>query len=147
MTTFFEHQRASYKRNYLRNLIALASSDGHLDEKEKALIHKIGLKRGLKMWQIEELLHDSSTYEVFLPESLPNRMNLLYDIMQIIYADGEVSEEEMRFTENILHAFGLPVVLVSHLLELFRSDVPSQEEWLTFVEQSKEMMLVQHVSS
>ena len=56
MTTFFEHQRSSYKKGYMRNLISLASTDGTLDEIERDLIHKIGKTKGLKDWQINDLL-------------------------------------------------------------------------------------------
>jgi len=45
MTSFFEHQRSSFKRNYLRNLIVLASADGSLEVEEKELITRIGLRR------------------------------------------------------------------------------------------------------
>lgn len=135
MTTFFEHQRSSYKRNYLRNLIALASSDGFLDDEEKTLIVKIGLKRGLKEWQINELIEETDTLrDVFLPESMNNRMNMLYDLMQIIYADNEVSQREMDFMTGIIQAFQLPAQVVDHLIQLFGHGTPSHEEWKEFIE-------------
>src|SRR5688572_11951671 len=134
MTTFFEHQRTSYKRNYLRNLINLASADGFLDEEEKQLIIKIGLKRGLKEWQINELIEETDTLrEVFLPESMSNRMNMLYDLMQIIYADNEVTQREIDFMTSITQSFQLPGEMVDHLIRLFEHGTPSPEEWKEFV--------------
>ena len=135
MTTFFEHQRSSYKRNYLRNLISLASSDNQLDDEEKSLLVKIGLKRGLKEWQINELIEDSDNakFEVFLPESISNRMNMLYDLMQIIYADGKVSEREVDFMVSIVKAFQLQPEVVDHLMNLFEQGTPLPEEWDDFI--------------
>lgn len=134
MTTFFEHQRTSYKKGYLKNLILLASMDGALEEEEKALISKIGLKRGLKEWQINDLLSDSQPSEVFLPESMANRMNLLFDFMQVIYADGEVSEKEIEFLKTIIETFKLHPQMMDKLLRLFPNQMPTADEWKNFLE-------------
>jgi uncharacterized tellurite resistance protein B-like protein len=133
MTSFFEHQRTSYKRSYLRNLIALASSDGRLGPEERDMIFRIGLKRGLKPWQIEAMLDDPATHEVFLPESVGNRMNMLYDLMQIIYADNNVDENELEFLANIVGAFHLHTDVTIQLTGLFQQGTPTAEEWEAFV--------------
>lgn len=134
MTTFFEHQRTSFKRNYLRTLITLATSDGSLDEEERLLIQKIGRKRGLKEWQIAALLEDTTPAETFLPESLNNRMELLYDLMQIIYADTQVTVAEIEFITGLVDAFRLRPEIVGQLVELFKNGVPSPSEWREFAE-------------
>jgi uncharacterized tellurite resistance protein B-like protein len=134
MTSFFEHQRTSYKRNYIRNLIVLASSDGNLDTDERSLIIKIGKKRGLKTWQVEELLNDKNDQQVFLPESLHNRMNMLFDLMQVIHADNKVTEKEIQFMISLVEAFRLKPDIVVQLMLLFESNTPSADEWLTFTD-------------
>ena len=134
MTSFFEHQRTSYKRNYLRNLIALASLDGQLGPEEREMILGIGLKRGLKSWQIETLFNDPAAHEVFLPESVSNRMNMLYDLMQIIYADNDVDVKELEFLANIVEAFHLHTDVTVQLTMLFEKGTPTTDEWREFVE-------------
>jgi uncharacterized tellurite resistance protein B-like protein len=134
MTSFFEHQRTSFKRNYIRNLIALASSDGNLDPEERNLIQTIGQRRGLKEWQIAELLADETKHEFFIPDTVGNRMNLLYDVMQIVYADGKVTRNEITFVSNILNALMLEPEIVQDLLNLFESHTPSTTDWNDFIE-------------
>jgi len=134
MTSFFEHQRTSYKRNYLRNLITLASSDGQLGAEEREMIFGIGVKRGLKHWQVEALLDDPTAHEVFLPETLSNRMNMLYDLMQIIYADNKVDVKELEFLAYIVDAFQLHSDVTAQLITLFEKGTPTAEEWREFVE-------------
>lgn len=135
MTTFFEHQRSTFKKSYMRNLISLASADGKLDDSEALLIMNIGRARGLKEWQVDELLkEDFSHYQLFLPDSIPNRMNLLYDFMQIIYADGLVSSHEVSFIRNTLEQFSLRTEIADHLVDLFQYGKPSQQEWNEFVD-------------
>lgn len=135
MTPFFEHQRTSYKRNYLKNLIKLASTDGLLDTEERTLIAQIGLKRGLKECQINELLESNSTeFEVFIPESVNNRMNMLYDLMQIIYADNNLTDQELDYMKSIVADFRLQPEIVKELIRLFSNQTPSMDEWRNFVE-------------
>jgi uncharacterized membrane protein YebE (DUF533 family) len=132
MTTFFEHQRTSFKRNYMRTLITLATLDGTLDEMETALIQKIGLKRGLKEWQIQQLLQETTPATTFMPESLNNRMEMLYDLMQIIYADNQINTAEIEFMTSLIEAFKLPADIIGQLTELFRNGVPAATEWREF---------------
>lgn len=140
MTTFFEHQKSSFKKSYLRNLISMATSDGLLDNDEKILVYKIGKARGLKEWQINELLEENySQHEIFIPESLANRMNLLYDIMQMIYADGTVTNGEIEFIHGIVVRFNLRVEIVHHLIDLFQYGTPSTKDWNEFVEYINEV--------
>ena len=134
MTSFFEHQKYSFKKNYLRNLIQLASVDGHLDEMEISVLYAIGRQRKLKDWQIEELLQDRSTFEVFIPESFLNRMNLLFDLMRLLYADGVVDEQEVAYIKNILSLFNLSANVTTELLILFKDGVPSPGVWREFTE-------------
>ncbi len=135
MTSFFEHQRSSFKRNYLRNLIVLASADGSLEAEEKALITRIGLRRGLKAWQIEELLQDTTKHDLFLPESVANRMNMLFDLMELVYANRQVNENEIIYIKGILVAFQLPLTVMDDLTKLFENGTPTSIQWRDFVDE------------
>jgi uncharacterized membrane protein YebE (DUF533 family) len=134
MTSFFEHQKLSFRKNYLRNLIQLASADGRLDESEIKVLYEIGKQRNLKDWQIDELLKDLTAVEIFIPESFLNKMNLLFDLMRLIYADGIVDENEIAYIRRILSAFNLSHNVIAELVEIFAKGTPSIEEWRDFTE-------------
>jgi uncharacterized tellurite resistance protein B-like protein len=134
MTSFFEHQKLSFRKNYLRNLIQLASADGHLDDTEKQVLYEIGAQKKLKGWQIDELLSDKTQFEVFIPESSLNRINLLFDLMRLIYADGVVEEQEIAYIKHILSAFNLSPNVIAELLIMFKDGTPTAEVWKDFTE-------------
>ena len=136
MTSFFEHQKSSFKRNYLKNLIALASADGSLGEDEKSLITRIGLRRGLKLWQIEELFFNFADQKTFLPESVANRMNMLYDLMELVYVDRQANENELNYIKNLLDVFQMNPEVMDELTSLFRNGPPSRIDWMDFVDQT-----------
>lgn len=134
MTSFFEHQKSSFKRNYLKNLIVLASADGSLGDDEKALITRIGLRRGLKVWQIEELFTDITGHDTFLPESMANRMNMLYDLMELVYVDRQANTNEIQYITNLLEVFNLKPGLMDELTFLFKDGPPARADWMDFVD-------------
>ncbi len=119
----------------MRNLIILAALDGQVSEKEKKLIYRIGKSRGLKNWQLDQLMaEDHQDAEVFIPEAPANRMNLLYDLMLVVYLDGHVDSQETELIKHIVAKFNLRQQLADHLIDLFRYGAPPAGEWNDFVE-------------
>lgn len=119
----------------MKNLIMLAASDGHVNNKEKKLIYGIGKSRGLKNWQLDQLMEeDLSDAEVFIPEAPANRMDLLYDLMLLVYLDGQVDSQETELIKKIVAKFNLRQQLTDHLIDLFCYGAPSAGEWNDFVD-------------
>src|SRR6187551_135942 len=100
MIGFFEHQYLSYKKNHIKNLLALAKADGHMHVKEEALLYKIGKRYGLKERQVKELIEADEKFEVIVPDNHNDRMNLLYDLILMVYADDKVDAHEVEFCEQ-----------------------------------------------
>jgi hypothetical protein len=134
MTAFFEHQKLNFKKDYLRNLITLASSDGNFDGTEKLLIHKIGLKKGLKEWQITALLNEDFSREFFIPAETRNRYALLYDVMQLIMNDYRIDSREQEFLSYVLQKLDLEHIKPM-VIDLFKHGAPEPSEWNAFVEE------------
>ncbi|MBT1706399.1 TerB family tellurite resistance protein [Chryseosolibacter indicus] len=134
MTSFFEHQKLSFRKSYFRNLIYMASVDGELAESEFKVLYSIGIDRNLKSWQIEELLKDTSPFDVFIPDSFLNRMNLLYDLMRLLFADGIVDDKEAEYIKQILSSFNLESSVFTELLILFKDGTPATATWREFTE-------------
>ncbi|MEQ8925693.1 MAG: TerB family tellurite resistance protein [Fulvivirga sp.] len=130
MIGFFEHQFLSFKKNHLRNLIALAKADGHLHPDEEKMIYKVGDKYGLKDRQIASLLRSDKKLELHVPDTHDEKMDQLYDIVMMVYADGVVEESEIEFCEDIVDKFGYKKEIVKWLIEFFdEGKEPNKAEW------------------
>lgn len=138
MIGFFEHQYLTYKKNHIRNLLALANADGHMHEKEVALLYKIANRYGLKDWQVAKLINSSEAYELNIPDNHNDKMNVLYDLILMVYADEVVEDREIKFCEDVARRFGLRKEIVGWLLEVFTMGTPPpQEEWIEIKEIAK----------
>jgi uncharacterized membrane protein YebE (DUF533 family) len=130
MIGFFEHQYLSYKKNHIKNLLALAKADGEMHPKEEALLYKIAKRYGLKDRQVRQLLEADENFKMNVPDNHNDRMNLLYDLILMVYADDVVDKHEIEFCEEAVESFGMKKELVSWLLEEFdRGTPPPPDEW------------------
>ena len=80
------------KSHFLR-LYQMAFSDDNFDVLEMKMLYKFAEERGLTKHQLNDLLlnpsHDSS-----IPESLEKRVEYLYDLAVMIWADEKVTDDE-----------------------------------------------------
>jgi uncharacterized membrane protein YebE (DUF533 family) len=130
MIGFFEHQYLSYKKNHIKNLLALAKADGEMHPKEEALLYKIAKRYGLKDRQVRQLLEADEKFKMNVPDNHNDKMNLLYDLILMVYADDVVDQHEIEFCEEAVELFGMKKELVSWLLEEFdRGTPPPPDEW------------------
>lgn len=130
MMGFFEHQYLRYKKNHIKNLLALAKSDGHMHEKEEALLYKIGRKYGLKDRQVQQLIESDEKFLLDVPDNHNDRMNLLYDLILMVYADDVIDASEVEFCQEAVRQFGMKQEMVQWLLDEFRRGTPPPpEEW------------------
>jgi len=144
MMGFFEHQYLSYKKNHIKNLLALAKSDGHMHPKEEALLYKIGTRYGLKERQVKQLISSEEKHEFNIPDNHNDRMNLLYDLILMVYADDVVDPHEIEFCEAAVHSFGMKKELVPWLLKEFdRGTPPPPDEWEAMKLEARENFLRQ----
>jgi uncharacterized membrane protein YebE (DUF533 family) len=132
MIGFFEHQFLSYKKNHIKNLLSLAKADGFVHDKEKAVLMKIGRRYGLKDRQIIQLMESDEKFNLNVPDNHKDKMNLLYDLMLMVFADGVVDKNETAFVEDVVKQFGMKKEIVKWLIEeVFDKELyPTSEEWL-----------------
>jgi uncharacterized membrane protein YebE (DUF533 family) len=139
MMGFFEHQYLSYKKNHIKNLLGLAKADGHMHPKEEALLYKIGARYGLKDRQVKQLIDKDEKYEINVPDNHNDRMNLLYDLILMVYADDVIDKHEIKFCEDAVRQFGMKKEMVAWLLNEFeRGTPPPPDEWEDMKKEAKE---------
>jgi uncharacterized membrane protein YebE (DUF533 family) len=131
MIGFFEHQYLSYKKNHIKNLLALAKADGFVHEKEQKMLFKIGKRYGLKDRQVQALIASDEKFSVNVPDNFHDKMNVLYDLMLMVWADGVVEKKEIDFCEDLVKKFGLKKEIVKWLLEevFEKGTPPPADEW------------------
>lgn len=99
----FETGEQSSQKGHFRNLIMLARVDGKVGEEEKGLLTKIANRLALTDEQVKEILDDSNSYPMIPPISREERYERFIQLIQMILADGEISDKE----DILVHRYGI----------------------------------------
>ncbi|GAA4237548.1 hypothetical protein GCM10022291_24580 [Postechiella marina] len=111
----------------------MAFADDNFDVLEMQMLYKFAEERGLSKEQLNDILlnpsHDSS-----IPESLQVRVEYLYDLAVMIWADGKVTNDEYNTLKKYCKKFEFLdeniTELADYLLESAKTGV-SKEEIIT----------------
>jgi hypothetical protein len=84
----------------------MAISDSNADMRELELLYKIGEARGINRKEIDELLLAPNQVGLSQPQSILEKIDYLYDLSLIAWADGTVDPSERRALELFCKRFG-----------------------------------------
>lgn len=79
----------------------LALTDMGVDVKELELLYRIGVEKGLAPEEIDRVIVRPDEVGVHVPESVSDKVEYLYDLVRMAWADGRITKEE----ENLLTQF------------------------------------------
>src|SRR5437879_5490979 len=97
MLTIFDSRKSKTQKSHLKNLAVLAKADGEIAPSELSFIYKIGAKQGLKESEVDALIKDSKVTDLEIPSNDSERFDQIFDLVQLMAADGQIEEKEMDF--------------------------------------------------
>ncbi len=111
MAIFDAYENAEFRNriSVLATLVKLSLADGVLDENEMKIITKVARDYGLI--DQDQLLYIIKNYDKYTIEPAYNydeRIEELYNLTKIIYADGQMDQEELKILKNAIVALGFP---------------------------------------
>jgi len=103
-------------KNHIMNLGALAKVDGHIDSTELNYIIAIGQKNGMKAEEVKSLIANAGTVKQLIPENDSERFDQIYDLVEMMLADGIVDDNEMEFCIDMAIKLGFRKAIVGVLV-------------------------------
>lgn len=141
MIGFFEYQYLKFKKNHLKNLVALAAIDGNIHKDEIDYLYKIGEKYQLKPQQIKKILDEKELIEPEIPEPHHQKVALLYDLIGMMMADNVIEESELEFCKKMFKKFGYKDLLIDEMIDLYRQGINDTDAWEEFLEKAEHYRL------
>ena len=86
-------------------LATLAASDGIITKEEQTLLDRFSRKLGISENEYNEVLKSDNKFPIEPPVDLEKRLERLYDLFRIIFADHIIDDEEMVLLKK--YAIGL----------------------------------------
>lgn len=117
------------KSHFLR-LYQMAFSDDNFDVQELKMLYKFAEERGLTENELNEVLLNPS-HDTSIPDSLELRVEYLYDLALMIWADRKVTEDEYQTLKKYCKIFEFMdeniTELANYLLECAKKNVTKEE--------------------
>ena len=98
------------------NLAALAKADGHIDEREMNFIVAVGRKNGMRSGEVRSIVGNASNVNMVLPDNDSERFDQIFDLVDMMLADGIVDDTEMRFCVDMAQKLGFRQDIVGVLV-------------------------------
>jgi len=140
MFGFFENEQTKKIKSHLANLAALAKADGHIDAREMNFILAVGKKNGISASDVQALVSGSKTADSHLPTNDSERFDQIFDLINMMLADGIVDETEMDFCIMMAEKLGFRKAIVGVLVRKISQGVKDglsqdriKEESLSFL--------------
>ncbi|OGX85301.1 hypothetical protein BEN47_15185 [Hymenobacter lapidarius] len=116
MFGFFENEQAKKIKGHLLNLAALAKADGHIDAREMNFIVAVGKKNGMSSADVQALVSGDKGGNTELPTNDSERFDQIFDLVDMMLADGVVDETEMDFCIMMAEKLGFRKAIVGVLV-------------------------------
>lgn len=117
------------KSHFLR-LYQMAFSDDNFDVLEMKMLYQFAEERGITQEQLDDVLLNPSHHTI-IPEELEKKVEYLYDLSLMIWADNEVTEDERNTLKKYCLKFGFleenVEELMDFLLEHAENNLPKEK--------------------
>jgi uncharacterized tellurite resistance protein B-like protein len=117
-TDFITNHGKRVSRDHFIHLVQVARIDGKIAQPELELLHKEGKKFGLTDPEIDTIVKSEAHHHYMPPYSLKDKFNELYNIAEIILADGIIEESETRMIKRYAISAGFDDKTIEKLITL-----------------------------
>lgn len=124
----FDHPERKQDKEHFTHLIQIALADGQIENSELEMLYRAGNKMGLTKEEINGLLEDSKKSAFIPPYELSKRFGQLYDIVKMVYADGQANNNEMRLATSLAIKLGFAEAEIPFILTLLINGVKTGED-------------------
>jgi uncharacterized tellurite resistance protein B-like protein len=122
-------------RSHFLRLYQIAFADDNFDVLELKMLYKFAQERGLKKEDLDNILLNPS-HETSIPENTEKRIEYLYDLAVMIWADKKVTEDEYNTLKKYCERFEFLeeniTRLADYLLDCAKKEM-TKEELLTSI--------------
>ncbi|MDD3721756.1 MAG: TerB family tellurite resistance protein [Lutibacter sp.] len=99
------------KRNiaHFASIVQLALADEIITEGEEKLLKRLARRFHILEEKYKEILENPNDYSQVAPHSYKERIEYLYDLATMVFADGEASKEEASVLKKLVVGLGFSI--------------------------------------
>lgn len=110
------------KKSHIKNMYAIALSDGKLHNNEFDFILHVGVnKLYLDGKTVQEIINQAADISFFVPNSQNEKIGHLEDYVKLSMIDGDINENEITLCKRLATSYGFRPVVIDKIFDQFIS--------------------------
>ena len=114
----YYHSEQKKNLAHFAAMASLAAVDGAVNPNEKAVLDRFANKLNITNEEYKEVMKKSNKYPIEPQLDAEKRLERLYDLFRMIFADHDVDDEEMALLKKYAIGIGFPLKKVDKLIEV-----------------------------
>ncbi|WP_394747600.1 TerB family tellurite resistance protein [Spongiimicrobium salis] len=104
-------------RSHFASIVRVAMSDGVITDEEKAFLDRLARNLGISEEEYKAILKDYMTHPVNPPMEYNRRLERLYDLSRMVYADDHLGERQKPILERLSIGLGFSPENVAYVVD------------------------------
>lgn len=110
------------KKSHIKNMYAIALSDGKLHNNEFDFILHIGInKLFLDGKTVQEIINQAEDISFYVPQSHNEKISHLEDYVKLSMIDGNINDNEITLCKRLATSYGFRPVVIDKMFNMFIS--------------------------
>ena len=93
-------------RDHFAAIVRVALSDGIINDDEQAFLNRTAINLEVEEEEYQNILKNADTYKINPPSTTQNRLERLYDLTRMVYADSIADEGEKSLLRRLVTGLG-----------------------------------------
>lgn len=127
------YHHSEHRKNlaHFASLASLAAIDGEINRDEKGVLDRFAYKLGITEEEYKEVMRKENKYPLDPSNSEEERLERLYDLFRIIFADFDLDDDEMVRLKKYALGLGFPEKKANRIIEksvaIFRGNIDFED--------------------
>ena len=113
----FDNEFKSRNKSHFSAIVRVALSDGELTVEEKTFLDKLAVRLEISQAEYEEILENPSKYPINPPVLHTQRLERLYDLSRMVYADHVLGPKQKQILTRFALALGFTPSNVNYIID------------------------------
>lgn len=117
ISDLFDSGFRNRNKGHFSAIVRVAMSDGSVSPEEKQFLDKLAIKLEISQAEYEEILENPLKYPVNPPLMHTHRLERLYDLARMVYADHILGEKQQDLLTRFALALGFTAGNVGYIVD------------------------------
>lgn len=114
---FFDSGFQKRNQDHFAAIVRVAMSDGVITDDEQAFLDRLARKLDISEGDYKEILKDFKSHPINPPTSYDRRLERLYDLARMVYADHALGERQTGMLERLGVGLGFSPANINYVVD------------------------------